>query len=195
MLNCKIKCVECKGISLNFTVGKIYEVKNGKIIDDMWKADENFSSIEQINNTYIAQFELYEEPQAEPTQGNGILSLVCDVHNNAIAHGWYDEQRSFGDLIALCHTELSEAFEEYRNGYKADEVYGKGYPETKMSVKVFEETYTDRVKPEGVPFELADAIIRIFDMCGYYGIDIESAIRIKHKFNKTRPYKHGGKTI
>lgn len=37
-----------------------------------------------------------------------------EVHENAVNHGWYDEERSFAELIALCHQELSEALEEYR---------------------------------------------------------------------------------
>ena len=48
-------------------------------------------------------------------------------------------------------------------------------------------------KPEGVAVELADCVIRILDYCGHAGIDIEEAIRIKHEYNKTRPYRHGGK--
>lgn len=40
-----------------------------------------------------------------------------------------------------------------------------------------------------------DVIIRILDMCGKYGIDIGAMIAEKHEFNKTRPYKHGGKVI
>jgi len=40
-----------------------------------------------------------------------------------------------------------------------------------------------------------DVIIRIFDICGYYGIDIAEAIKIKHSFNKNRPYRHGGKIL
>ena len=48
-------------------------------------------------------------------------------------------------------------------------------------------------KPEGIPIELADVIIRILDYCGYAGIDIEAAIRQKHEYNKSRPYRHGGK--
>lgn len=50
-----------------------------------------------------------------------------------------------------------------------------------------------RGKPEGIPIELADAIIRILDYCGYAGIDIDAAISQKHEYNKSRPYRHGGK--
>ena len=48
-------------------------------------------------------------------------------------------------------------------------------------------------KPCGIPFELADYAIRIFDACGRYGIDLEQAIRVKMEYNKNRPYKHGKK--
>lgn len=48
-------------------------------------------------------------------------------------------------------------------------------------------------KPEGIPTELADVIIRVLDYCGYAGIDIDAAISQKHEYNKSRPYRHGGK--
>lgn len=50
-------------------------------------------------------------------------------------------------------------------------------------------------KPEGIATEFADCIIRILDYCGHEGIDIGEAIKIKHEYNKTRPYRHGGKVI
>lgn len=108
-----------------------------------------------------------------------INEFVTAVHQNAVEHGWWDgEERTFGELISLCHAELSEALEEFRNGHTPTETY-----------------HQENGKPEGIPSELADVIIRIFDMCGHYGIDIEAILKEKHEFNKTRPYKHGGKVI
>lgn len=106
----------------------------------------------------------------------GLNKFMADVHENAKKHGWWDEERTFGEVIALCHSELSEALEEYRNGSPAL-------------------WYGDGGKPEGVAVELADCIIRILDYCGHEKYDIESILKIKHKYNKTRPYKHGGKRI
>lgn len=49
------------------------------------------------------------------------------------------------------------------------------------------------LKPEGIPSELADIIIRVLDVCGFHGIDIAAAIADKMAFNETRQYRHGGK--
>ena len=40
-------------------------------------------------------------------------------------------------------------------------------------------------------FELADAVIRIADICGRYDIDLAFAIREKMAYNATRPAMHG----
>lgn len=115
--------------------------------------------------------------------------LRDEIHQNAVEHGWWQQERLFGEIIALCHSELSEALEEYRAGHAPNEIYyrandGVTYKEN-----------NGRRKPEGIPIELADCIIRILDYCGKVGIDIEEAIRIKHEYNKTRPHRHGGKKI
>lgn len=111
-----------------------------------------------------------------------------EIHKNAVEHGWWKGKRSFGDIIALCHNELSEALEEHRNGHKANEIY--------CSFENYGEDYKKhRQKPEGIPIELADCIIRILDYCGKECIDIEHAIEIKHEYNKTRPYRHGNKKM
>lgn len=130
--------------------------------------------------------------------------LAKDVHQNAINHGWWEKEREFGSLVALMHSELSEALEEHRNGHEPTETYfpcenndcrnnyeGNCY----KNVDAYKTTCDIILKPEGIPAELADVIIRILDYCGKEGIDIEEAIRIKHEYNKTRPYRHGGKVI
>lgn len=52
-----------------------------------------------------------------------INEMVEKVHKNAIEKGWHTEKRSFGELVALCHCELSEAIEEYRDGRGYTEIY------------------------------------------------------------------------
>lgn len=89
--------------------------------------------------------------------------------------GWWEEDRGFAEVVALAHSELSEALEEYRDG--------KGL------------LYYNEDKPEGIAIEMADVIIRILDWAEHVGVDIEEMIRLKFNYNATRPYKHGGKKI
>lgn len=130
-----------------------------------------------------------------------INELVKEAHENAVKHGWWEEDRNFGEQIALMHSELSEALEEFRNGHEVTETYYSyshcAYsfkPETCKGVGVNCNT-CGYGKPEGIPIELADCIIRIFDTCGRYGIGLENALKIKMEYNKNRPYKHGEKKI
>jgi len=86
-----------------------------------------------------------------------INKVVEDVTAIAKEHGWDENWNDF-EKIALCHSELSEAVEELRNGHQPDEIYCNG-------------PIGDR-KPEGYPIELADTIIRIMHICGHHKIDL-----------------------
>ena len=88
-----------------------------------------------------------------------INDLVKKAHDISVKHGFWEKDRNFGEVIALMHSELSEAFEEYRKGKGINESY-----------------YEDGKKLCGIPSELADVIIRIFDFCGGNDIDLEKII-------------------
>jgi NTP pyrophosphatase (non-canonical NTP hydrolase) len=49
-------------------------------------------------------------------------------------------------------------------------------------------------KPEGVPSELADVVIRALDAADAWGIDLGAVIEEKLAYNATRGHRHGGKT-
>lgn len=124
--------------------------------------------------------------------------LSKEIHEGNKSRGFWDEKPRFGEIIALITSELSEALEADRKGKKAAlEAFEKRYIEVKKSkgnVELDNNEYSRLFRnyiKDSIEDELADAAIRIFDYCGAEGIDIESHIMYKLKYNATRPYKHG----
>jgi len=130
---------------------------------------------------------------------NDLKLFINEVHKNAVNHGWYDADRSFGDIIALIHSELSEAFEFERN--KRDKIYMDGRIDYRYHYSG--NNYISTVKnentnkPDGLIVELADVVIRVFDYIGSIKRvdDFIKALQEKHEYNKSRTYKHGGKVL
>jgi len=120
-----------------------------------------------------------EDVKLTAIKGMSMNSLSKLAYSIACKVGWWDDERSFGDMIALLHTEPSEALEEYRNGHGYTETYYRHHDD----------------KPEGIPSELADTIIRVLDIAGHLDIDIGKALAEKMIFNSKRPHKHGGKRL
>jgi NTP pyrophosphatase (non-canonical NTP hydrolase) len=109
-------------------------------------------------------------------------------------NGWFDTDRPFGDDIALLHSEVSEAYEEYRKGRAPNERYYQRKDGTTTMIP--KDRDNDILhKPEGVPSELADVLIRLLDTAHRYGIDLEEAVAEKLAYNGTRGHRHGGKVV
>jgi NTP pyrophosphatase (non-canonical NTP hydrolase) len=137
-----------------------------------------------------------------PATGHTLLitELVRQAHETALAKGWWDAYLppgpgtwpdttpdrtrapnvppdSLAAKIMLIVTECAEALECVRDG----------------QIYAFRDTATD--KPEGLPFELADVVIRVADLCGALGIDLDAAVREKLEYNRTRTHRHGGRAL
>jgi len=89
------------------------------------------------------------------------------------ANGWnvlkpeqWDDTYKVPAILALIHSEVSEALEGFRKNDAAN----------------FAE-------------EMADVLIRVLDCTGGLGIDIDAAVRAKLEKNKTRGFRHGGKKV
>lgn len=97
--------------------------------------------------------------------------------------GWYDEDRSVGDMVALLHSEVSEVLEAYRTWKFQD------------GTKLVSDNAESVRKPEGVGSEMADCLIRLLDMAKRWNVDLPAEFTRKMAYNWTRPYRHGGRHL
>lgn len=103
------------------------------------------------------------------------------------------ENRNKSELIMLVVTELAEAVEALRENRKAD-LYDFYDTENGLirnsEPKAFQVAFEQEIK-DTYEDELADAFIRLMDMCGALDIDIEKHIELKLEYNAIRERKHG----
>jgi len=131
--------------------------------------------------------------------------------------------QTFLESMALVMTECAEAIEHFRHGNEVNQLIFtyewadmQGSPVIERRIHDGKEQVREwvendsatewldltpnlaaklgmRVKPDGVPSELADIIIRVFDVCGAWSVDLDQVLAMKIAYNATRPERHGKK--
>ena len=126
----------------------------------------------------------------------GALELLGEaVLRNTVAHG-FDMSRPFSEDVALIHSEASEALEEWRDGQPLDAVwYSKKvthplYGKVEVAAPEFADDGAMN-KPEGVPAEFADIIIRVAQSARQHGMQLGRRVVQKNRYNRSRPLRHG----
>lgn len=101
------------------------------------------------------------------------------IWHTAEKKGWHPVSSvNVPEKLALIHAEVSEALEDYRMSTTDDELVHPRWTGD---------------KPDGFAVELADIVIRVFDLAEMLGIDIENIMQLKMAYNDTRSYRHGDK--
>lgn len=113
------------------------------------------------------------------------------AHEIAASKGFWDSERNVGEMLMLVVSELGEAVEAHRKGMFANHTgfalnsFGK---DDMAKAEAFKEFMKDTFEDE-----IADAVIRLLDLCGGLGIDLDAHISAKLAFNATRERLHGKK--
>lgn len=189
----------------NWTIAE-YDDENRRLKERLDKAKKN-----ALETEFPAPFETALTP---------LNDWAKRIHEIAVKHGWWaqppmaaansragrenaengaspeagadrfaDDDKPFPEIVALCHSELSEALEEYRSN-KPMAYIDPGFPHEYVEDP---KTWPSGAKPEGVAVEMIDCMIRILDWCGHEGIDVDTLLEKKVKYNEGREYRHGGK--
>lgn len=111
------------------------------------------------------------QDDTERAAWEGLMAAMQLAHQTATDAGWYRNpktgepvERNFGEVVALMHSELSEALEAHRKDLRDDKLPGRS----------------------GIEVEFADCIIRILDTAAAMGLDVPGALIEKNRYNRTR---------
>lgn len=124
-----------------------------------------------------------------------MITMMRDIHENAKAHGWWDDKRTERGCRALIVSEWAEALEEARSGrpmvwYGCRDASKGTMCHEGNGCRYREQGHADVCpmrdgKPEGIAVELMDGCIRILDWLGhieYSGerlpVDMQQLIRM-----------------
>lgn len=113
---------------------------------------------------------------------NGLNQMAASVYQGNADKGFWEKERNVGETLMLVVTELAEAMEAHRKGNTAPPTLNMPEVSKENFEMFFKDTFED---------EIADAVIRILDLCGGWNIDLEWHVREKVKYNASRERLHG----
>lgn len=117
--------------------------------------------------------------------------LAAEIHAENKLRGFDVSTEPFPQPVMMIVTELSEAAEADRSAKRAcTDWIESAYPESEDCEPEFCSAFRNSIK-NTVEDELADALIRLLDLTAALGIDIDKHVRLKRRYNKSRPWKHG----
>ncbi len=135
---------------------------------------EKLDSVIELNED-----DIIEEEVLNQVIEDGINCMAQLAFENADAKGFHNPPPSFPESLALIHSEVSEALEDYRKGHLPQAIW-----------------YTDEGKKIcGIGSELADVVIRVGHLAAMHKIDLGSIVVQKMEYNKTRSHRHGNKVL
>ncbi len=117
-----------------------------------------------------------------PETHRSLNTLADEILEINRSKGWTPppgEDTNLDRNLMLIVGEASEAQEELRQHHGVHEVYYRD----------------DKPGPQGFGIEIADILIRTLGLCAELELDIDALVRDKLEFNRSRPYKHGGKAF
>lgn len=127
-----------------------------------------------------------------------IKQIMQEIHINNINKGFWDDKgtKNVGEVLMLCVSELSEALEAHRKGkfavksWNLEKNCGNINEESSTNDKLYFQQEFEVAIKDTFEDEIADTVIRLFDLCSGFNIDLVYHIEQKLKYNKMRPYKH-----
>lgn len=107
------------------------------------------------------------------------LNEIADaVHFLAWNKGWHSTDESEDGFIERACNNLHDEISELHDAWRKNKLHTQCDKDIELTC---------------IEEEFADIIIRALDNCRRLGVDIQNAIEKKHAYNKTRPWRHGGK--
>jgi NTP pyrophosphatase (non-canonical NTP hydrolase) len=132
---------------------------------------------------------------------NNLNELSKQIYEGNKLRGFDVSKENIGQTLMLVVSELSEALEadrkdrrEMLNAFEHSMECGRlsisDFESENINCDWIKNRFETTIK-DTFEDEIADSFIRLFDLCGGLGINIEKHIDLKLRYNSTRPFKHG----